>query len=205
MKAYVYLFVNGIGNMPSSAFEWTDEATLYLQSLGIRAEAYEYCTTFINRWIKQDSRVKNFAHKVQSWADKGFTPVLVGHSNGCDIIIKSLKHLHNVYDIELHLISAAAEPDFRKNGLNKALNNGQVKRCVIYIAGKDFALKYLASWSRKVLGWLGLGFQNLGYIGPRHVNPYIVKKLATVVEKDYHHSSWFSHENFPRTMRQVLS
>jgi pimeloyl-ACP methyl ester carboxylesterase len=209
---YVYLVVNGIANLPDNVDGWTDSMILGCAALGRYGDKYEYFTSFITRWIRQGNRAKKVARLIDKWQKLGKVPVLVGHSNGCDLIIRALRITPTKGAI-VHLISAAAEPDFEKNGLAAALNDGRVERVYIYMAGKDSALSKYAPASRVAcapLNWAirlfnpkygGLGFKSLGTIGPKN---YPALKVDITREPNYGHSTWFTPENFPKTLQAII-
>lgn len=124
---------------------------------------------------------------------QGWEIVLVGHSNGCDVICDTLKLNPNVQIHELHLISAACEADFEKNGINAI----KASRVVIYIATKDKALKLA---TLKPARWLGYGV--LGKTGPANVR--LGQRLSIFEEEEFGHSDWFSDTNFDTTMDLIL-
>lgn len=193
-----FIFINGIQNRADSSGCWTERAEVYCAEKGLQSARYPYTTTFATRWIMQPYRVRQFAKLCNDWAER-FKLVLVGHSNGCDIILQSLAKIESS-GIELHLISAAAEPDCWRNGLNESCATGKVARVTIYIGQQDEVLSRLAPVSRFLCGWLGLGFKNLGHVGPLNST---CANLTVHTEPEFGHSTWFEPQHFPSLMRLV--
>jgi hypothetical protein len=174
-----YILVNGILTDPGAHDAWTDAGVTWLHT---RAPATEASGV-----------------------------VLVGHSNGAEVICRALREVeigtrgssslqgrHPV--AEVHLIAPACEADFDRNGLNAALEYGRVGAVHVYMSGQDRALR-LARWSRRLFGWLGLGYGDLGLRGP--VNA--AGRVFAHREATFGHSTWFAGAEFERTMQRILA
>ena len=194
-----FLFVNGILNRPGSADGWTDRAVTWVHNhTDAYGEKFEYCAGALTRRILQARRARAYAALANAYA--GMDSInLVGHSNGGDIILRALPDITVSLDT-LHFISAAAGSDFKKNGLNAALVSGQVKRVVVWMAGRDAALPQ-ARLSQRLLGWLGLGYEDLGLTGPLHVAT--PERVFVIQENAFGHSTWFDAPHFALTMRRL--
>ena len=214
----VFLFVNGIHVLPGDAEGWTDRAVTWTHiHTDARGEKFEYATTFATRLIRQQARAEKFARMIGYYAKShhGGTEGteweinLVGHSNGCEIILRTLRFLQKETKGtkigSIHLIAAACEADFWRNGLNELLADGLLGRACVYVGGKDRALK-IAKATEPVLRMFGAGYGSLGLTGP--INPLFVRAgcIETIVEPEFDHSTWFEKgERFDRTMGMVTS
>lgn len=201
-----YLLVNGIraearGNVdewPVLAEDWIENRTPH------KAGRYGYHVNFWDRWIWQRKHVKNvctiLSRKRAAAPDARL--FVVGHSNGAAIACAALAKDQTLRISELHLIAGAVDASFEKNGLNAAIERGQVKRVVCYCSGGDGALK-LAKESGRFLRKVGLGYGYLGLVGPRDVRaPEGV--VREVWKNEYDHSSWFDGgARFDDTMARV--
>lgn len=194
-----YIFVNGILNNPEDVEAWTDRAVVWInQNTDSKADKMEYECGIFTRRIFQETRVKNLQKIAKNY--DGGRIVLIGHSNGCDIIQRLVqKGIPRVH--ELHLIAAAAEGCFNRNGYNKALKNEKIDRIFVYTSPIDSALKQ-AKLSTQLFGWMGLGYGYLGLSGPLNVDPINVNKI-TVYNERLDHSQWFSKKYFERTMKHI--
>ena len=123
---------------------------------------------------------------------------LVGHSNGCALIARALT-LSSRPVASLHLISAAMDRDFRKNGLGARIAREQIDRTYCYCSRGDKVLTWLAPFSRAAT--LGLaGYGDLGAKGPADPHP---PRLGVHWDDTMGHGDWFLPENFDQTMRLV--
>jgi hypothetical protein len=192
----VYFFINGIKNKPGDPRGWTDGAARTVgKILDVQTYKWEYACTATFRWLKQNQRAKDFAEDVNYW---GKPVVIVAHSNGCDVVLKALP-LIRVPILELHLVSGACSEDFAKNGLNQAYGIGKVKSVFVYMAGRDAALNFWAKWSKRLGGWMGLGYDRLGALGPKNHE----FDVTLIYEPTYKHSDWFKGPVFDRFLNYV--
>lgn len=194
-----YLFCNGILTKPGVIGNWTVRACEWVnQQTKFSADRYEYASDAIFRRIGQEQRVKDLQTVVQRLSTGDI--ILVGHSNGCDLIERLVRrNVH--YFKEIHLIAAASENDFRKNGYNEALKKKSVGEVYVYHSPLDEALKQ-AKWSTRLFGWMGLGYGYLGLVGPKYINKQIQFKVKSI-ERPFGHSEWFADANFDETMKLV--
>lgn len=195
-----YILINGILNSPESVESWTDLAEEYIEiHTKHKCSKMEYRSGVLTRRWFQADRVKNLQKICKAYL--GDKIILVGHSNGCDIIQRMInKGMPKVH--EIHLFAAASENDFKKNGFNRALKNDQVGRIFIYCSTSDSALKK-AKLSSALFGWMGLGYGYLGLVGPINISGEVVDRVKVVQENTYSHSQWFSKVNFEKTMKLI--
>lgn len=200
MKRKTFILINGILNNPESVEAWTDEAESWIQNnTNFSADRMEYKSGVLTRRIYQNARVENLEKMVsRATSDK---VILVGHSNGCDIIQRFLNRgiiaVHQV-----HLIAAASECDFKKNGLNKALHNLRVREIFIYCSKRDRALQR-AKTTSKWLKWIGLGYGYLGLDGPKNVDLSLNDRVHVCFENTYDHGTWFQESQFDKTLKLI--
>lgn len=211
----VFVFVNGILSRPGSSQGWTDRACTWMQTRHPhKAEKWEYFAAPFTRRLRQRTRARKIATLMAYYQEAGFDVVLVGHSNGCDLIARVLRlrgaqpwyYRHAVRSV--HLFAAAADwKDFEW-----ALNVGNLQRCHLYGSDNDNALK-LASLSRFLFGWLGLGYGSLGLQSAEveyedrvwHGLAEMPPRVFDHANDDYGHSDWFTRgANFERTMHDLV-
>ena len=105
-KNTVYIFVNGILNFPGDAEGWTDRAVTWInKNTDAKGEKFEYFSGVITRRFRQQYRAIKLSELIEQY--DGWTIILVGHSNGCDVILRALK-LTKVKIGEVHLVARAA-------------------------------------------------------------------------------------------------
>jgi hypothetical protein len=204
MKKRVYIFINGIKNDPSDAENWTDRAVTWTHiNTNYRGEKFEYKAGTLTRRFKQQSRAGSLVTMISYYLNKKWDVVLVGHSNGCDIIMRALILLNGQRVREVHLISGACEADAEKNGLLEQVKCGAIGALYLYIAGEDKAMKS-AAFSQKAVGWLGLGYGTLGGMDPDEARK-VYGKDAVMYKAGFGHSTWFEKGTlFEITMQQIM-
>ncbi len=200
MKHKTIIFLNGILTNPEDVEGWTDRAEAWVETkLKVPAEKMEYRAGMLTRRWKQAERVQNLEKIVARLGSRNL--ILIGHSNGCDIIERFVKRgLFNV--AEVHLIAAASEADFTKTW-NEALQFNRVGMVNVYWSKKDRALKQ-AKISKLLLGWLGLGYGYLGLVGPQNVAESIRTRVFSQ-EKDFDHSDWIDGENLEDLLHDIFA
>lgn len=201
MKKKVFIFVSGILTNPGDAHGWTDRAATWIQTnTGDFSEKFEYFSFALTRRIHQAARVRNVVQLINRYCH--FTEVvLVGHSNGCDIILRALKH-RALAVREVHLFAAAAEADCRKNFLNHATRENKKLEAFLYVSQGDQVLGIAARISHILFGWLGLGYGTLGCDGPNHV--FHPQRTHVIRRDEMDHCDWFKPgRNFDFAMQSI--
>lgn len=195
-----YIAINGIRTNPGDAEGWTDRFVTWINTRlpdGVVAEKFEYYTSALLRRIKQRQRADEISKKVGYYRRAGYRIVLVGHSNGCDLIARVLEACGAEIDAA-HLISPAAdEEDFAE-----AIREGLIRRIHIYGSRNDGALRF-ARATRPLIGWLGLGYGSLGLR---------VNEFAAIFPEVVHshnddtcgHSTWFQRGSRFESLMQAI-
>lgn len=196
-----WLIIPGILQKPEGIDDWADQARDWIHwQTNDRAVTYEYRSRALTRWRGQAARIRDCSDLARRY--KGSYINVVAHSNGCDIILAALRECTDILVSELHLFAAAAEASFDHNGLNVAAAQGRVGSINLYGSHNDKALKW-ATLSRRLFGWLGLGYGDLGRFGPRNVANSAEAITRELWRDHYGHSTWFDHDRFDETMRLI--
>ena len=201
----LYCFINGILTFPGDARNWTGRAVTWtntkqsqvarLKSQVVVAEKVEYWAGPIDRVFGQQARAAKLYQTLRYY--RGWEIVLVGHSNGADVIIDMLREYPDGPPIRaLHLVCGATEGDFTKNGLNAALAQGRVGTVTVYCAGQDRALALAHSLPGKLLG-----YGTMGLTGPLNVAPGLAAHVRRVDWAGFGHSDCWGETQFEGTMR----
>lgn len=201
LKKQITIFVNGILTWPGDTRDWNYRAVVWTQLRveGMRTMAVEYFCGPIGRAFGQRKRAAKITELLNAYA--GYEITLVGHSNGCAVILAALSASLVYPNIAaIHFVSGACEADFERNGLNEALEDGRVGKVYIYVGGKDRALK-LAS---RLIG-RALGYGVLGLHGPKNVTVAAMEKVGVLKWPSYGHSDCWKPEHFDRTMRHFFT
>lgn len=200
MSSRIHLFANGIANVPGKITNWNDRAVSWCIERGLLADKFEYLSGgLLFRWLTQRGHVRDLVEVLNGHAARPLT--LVGHSNGCDLIVKALQTAR-VSNAVVHLISPACGADCRQNGLNLALRLRKVSRLYVHYGGKDAAMRW-ARLSQLTVGMFGLGYGTMGLDGPTNVDDCFMPRVLVHREPDFGHSTWFEPKYFETTMRLV--
>lgn len=188
---------NGIRSRPGNPRGWTDlTASHFNQHTEVKTEKFEYWCTAVFRRFGQDGRAQDLADVFNAYGPE-YSVHLVGHSNGADVICRSLRYLRRPV-ATIQLFSPACESDFQENGLADALEHDQVGSVWVYRAGRDLALR-LARFTR-VARIAGLGYGLLGLEGPRNAP---AGRVHVVDRPDFGHSTWWQPKYFGQTMQMI--
>lgn len=200
MNSTAHIVIPGIHHDPSSPDGWTDRAVEWTHDHwpDCAGEKAEYFASFLFRRLGQDKRAASLASLLSKRANRRV--VLTAHSNGADIICRAFK-MGGRADV-LNLVAPACERDFWKNGLNAALAAGRVRKVNVWISGKDAPMK-LAKASKRLLGWVGLGYGTLGIDGPaRDEAP---GRVMVHRKPDWGHGSYWAEEHFDAFMAELMA
>ena len=103
-----YLFINGINTNIGNLWGWQYRAARYVQQNSNHdADTYSYHVRTLTRWIEQDKHVRLAKDLFVGWGNFQGKRVLVGHSNGCEIIRRMLVDYPDLAVDEVHLIAPA--------------------------------------------------------------------------------------------------
>jgi pimeloyl-ACP methyl ester carboxylesterase len=202
MKRTCYIAINGIRTNPGDAEGWTDRFVTWINTRlpdGVVAEKYEYYTSALLRRMRQRQRADEIAKKVGYYRRAGYRMVLVGHSNGADLIARVLEACGAEIDAA-HLISPAADDE----AFADAIRDKLLRRLHIYGSPNDGALKF-ATLTRPLIGWLGLGYGSLGLRGAQFAAlfPDIVHDHT---DPSCGHSTWLQKgSRFEALMQAIAS
>lgn len=195
-----FLAINGIRFHPGDAKGWPERFCDWINFRtpdGVSADRCEYYTTAVTRFIGQRKRTDELARKVSRAKQAGYRVVLVGHSNGCDVIARLLRDIGTEV-ASCHLFAPAAqEEDFED-----AIINQVISKIHIYGSLNDKALQ-CAQITRALGGWAGLGYGSLGLRGGTFAAKY-PGQVFDHSNNTYGHSTWFTEgQIFERTMRSI--
>lgn len=198
MKRRIYIFVNGIMCRPGDAQNWNGRAVTWCQKNTTSASVMvEYFCTPLGRAFFQKHRAEKVAAVIEEFLD--WEIVLVGHSNGTDLILKALALMDWPRIEAVHLVSAACEEDFSLNGLNDALERDRIGHVHVWMSGRDSALHVAKC---RIGRWLGYGV--LGLDGPKNRSAPAFSKTTVTAWPSRDHSDCFKPYSFPETMRGFL-
>jgi pimeloyl-ACP methyl ester carboxylesterase len=200
LKRRIYIFVNGIMCRPGDAQNWNARAVNWIHlNTEDRAVMVEYFFTPFSRILRAKSVAEKVAEVLEAY--HGWEIFLVGHSNGCAEILEALALMDWPRIEALHLVSAACEADFDRNGLKFAFARRAIGAVRVWMSGRDSALHLV----KCKLGRL-LGYGALGVDGPRGADELLAdRRVAVTVWSTRDHSDCFKPYAFSETMRGFLS
>ncbi len=201
---FVYILVPGIRTATGDNSAWCVRMADDIMRARPEAKATEfrYYAGPLTRRIKQARHARQLASVIEQWARAGFKAVVVGHSNGCDLIERAMR-LVTVPVYALHLIAAASDNDFCRNGYVEKLLSESIHEVHVYYSASDAVLSRAARASR-LFGFLGLGYGSLGELGPVNVPASIIGTAVRLHKRAYMgHSDWFSGAHYADTMDAI--
>jgi len=202
MKRTCYIAINGIRTNPGDADGWTDRFVTWVNTRlpdGVVGEKFEYYTSALLRGLRQRQRADEISKKVGYYRRADYRVVLVGHSNGCDLIARVLEVCGAEIDAA-HLISPAADEE----SFAEAIREGLIGRIHIYGSRNDGALRF-AKLTRPLIGWLGLGYGSMGLRGREFAAmfPGVVRDHSDDAQG---HSTWMQRgANFEGLMQMIAA
>lgn len=211
-----WFFVEGIENNTNDCRGWHLEAERWFErNTPFRADNLAYHVKFWNRWVHQKKVIDDLYYCLSSSLGPPTATVdenrpwgelrMVGHSNGCPVILEMFNKYPEAHCKELHLVAGAALADCDANHLNKLAANGQVERVFIWVSESDTVLQKWARASRRFFGFAGLGYGDLGYTGPQNMSPKLTSIFQLVPRPGYRHSDYFVPAHFEDTMRFIAT
>jgi hypothetical protein len=200
-RARFFLFVNGILQGINSFNAWHLAAEEWIESPRTppawRADTFSYHTGIFR--FGQSKFITECCRKLTARQDQYraagilVETIAVGHSNGCDILCKTLQENPSLRIDELQLIGAANSASFEKNGLNAALAQGRVDSVVVHWSKSDGVLHKG--------GFFGYG--GLGKTGPQDVRR--ARGVLDVEWQNTGHSGYFHPSRFDELMTRVIN
>jgi pimeloyl-ACP methyl ester carboxylesterase len=200
-----FFFINGILTSTADMTAWNREAERWVdRNCGdAKADSYSYAVGPISRFFTQAKHVRAATQCLVEGVPPGSLVEVVGHSNGAALAVQMLADNPWISIDELHLVAAAVDADFEANGLNAAIDRGQVMRVVVYRSRDDEALRVArdTNWINRLVR--GLGYGTLGLEGPR--NQSRAARAYTRVEEcpGFGHSTYFDAAHFEDMMRRL--
>lgn len=196
MSARYYILLPGIRTDPKDWGNWSVRMASDINMLTeAKAEEFRYMALAVTPKGRQLERAEYVARLAERVWRRGYRPVLVGHSNGCEVIRQALPMAACIIEAA-HLIAGAAEADWLRGGWAAAMWEGKVGEVFCYTGSRDWVLRYVAAAG----GWLGYG--RLGYTGPENV-PAELRHRVVVTPSDHDHCGWFEGDAYARTLRLV--
>lgn len=202
MNKRYYFGINGIMNDPSSLYGCTDVWEDWIEeNTEFQAGKFEYqCGPLLTKDLYQNARVENVRIKLNRISSDLY---MIGHSNGCDIIQRYVGSSARKIK-ELHLVAAASEADFRKNGYNAALKENRVDYIHVYYSKNDKTLEgRFNSKLNSLLRKVGMGYGTLGYTGPKYIDP-LYRDRVILHEWDCKHSEYYNADNLTKLMNTIV-
>ncbi len=205
MKKRFYLFINGINTNIGDLWGWQYRAERWVEyRTDDDADCYTYHVRTTTRWLHQAEHVRKAKDLFVGWGDFDCERVLVGHSNGCEIIRRLLVDYPSLAVDYVHMVAPAVDVDFEKNGLNDALEGRvRLKQLTIHCSQSDRALKHARN--TKWIRWFNSkwGYGHLGLTGPENVRSSVYNQVNTTWYEGFDHATYFIDPHFNNLMRYI--
>jgi len=205
----IWLLEHGISNVPSSWKEWVNDGIQYVHlNTPDKAQGLFYFTTPFTVFMRERERMQSFSEMLTGYARAGQKIGGIAHSNGTRVMVNGAAAARWPAMEVMHLMCGACDSDFERLGLNYALKTGSLRQVVVYVAGRDMAMRaenWLGRWQFQ-LPW---GAKPLGLNGPTNVNAkFLGNGRVRVVSMgrwlNFGHSDCWLPANFTQTMREMV-
>lgn len=166
---------------------WAWEQNPVVQVL--KREYWAWPVPALNVWVRNRILARALAREIYAYALKGAGPIsLVGHSNGCDIALKTAHRLSalGVRIRSLVLLGAACEADVVRSGIFALVSGRGLDRAIAYSSRDDLALRSRLIWPFGRLGFTGWRLKDCGFAGAR---------IFTRWYHGFGHGDYFSESN----------
>lgn len=197
-----YIIVPGIHSSTKNNFDWFVRLAEDIMRKGARnpvALEYRYSTNALTRRAAQQRRARELADIIDKW--QKFNIILVGHSNGCDLIQRALKITHAKVKT-VHAFAGACENELKKTGFYDAFVYNRLGKLFVYASKNDRALKYAANISR-LFNFIGMGYGLLGYRGATGIPKSFQDKVVNIFDNTLDHNDYFG-KFYERTLNTIL-
>jgi len=208
MKTKVAICIPGILSKPEDSDGWTDRAVTWFHThTKIKAEKFEYFAGPLTRRFKLGKVSRGLADLIVQYKDCEI--YLLCHSNGGEVVTRTIQSLlidhpsSRAKIKSVHLFAPANSADFAKNWFNIALISKTVEHFFVYRGHDDKALQ-LGRLSRRLFGWMGLGYGDLGLVGPQNVDHRYTQRVVDHPDFAEGHSGFFTESQFCATMQTVI-
>ncbi len=191
-----YVLLPGVRSDPRDWANWAPRMATEINLLtSAKADEFRYMAFALTPKARQEERAEYVRSLAQRAYSAGYDVVLVGHSNGCEVIRQALEGLPPIVH-SVHLIAGATEADMELAGWNRFLRKGIVGHLFIYKGTRDRVLQWIAA------AGAFLGYGRLGWLGPKNIAPDQAHKI-TVIERPYEHCEWFEGFAFAQTREAI--
>jgi len=183
----VIVAIHGILTRTTSP-SWPDHLDAFLTDCKVERRDY-FAGPFpiFETFLWNRIRARELADEV-CLLDPKMTVHFVGHSNGCDIALKTIKILasrgRHVYT--MILTGSVSDPDVEKSGVMQLIESGALGRAYAYCGDRDLPLALPLKWPYKDLGRRGWMRAN---------EPYEELRIRTRMFAGYGHGDYFVPRN----------
>ena len=177
---------------------WPDDLNEFL--LDCKVERRDYFAgplSVVNVFIRNGIHARALARELEPLS-RSLPLHFVGHSNGTDIALKTIKILASRgVRVETAIFTGSVlDPDVEKSGILKLIESRMLGRAYAYCSGADLPLRipWLLKWPYKDLGVCGW---------KREGQPYEEIRIRTRQYPKYGHGGYFSTENREHVFNQM--
>ena len=198
-----FLLINGIRNNPCDMFAWTDRAERILQlEYGILSEKLEYKIGAIRPPSKMRSLSADLVKVVKRYNASGRRPNIMAHSNANVLACRAFAAEPGIKIDTLFMVMPACWSSMKDNGLNHALDRGQVKRIICFGSDNDRVVKWGGRTS--FLKPLGMGYGDASYRGLTDIAQGLERQVRNIRINKWGHSDFGTEANLHRFLRDSI-
>lgn len=185
---------------------WTSDFAHYVWQRGLGFDVIQrhYVAgplPMLNVWFLNRFLARYLAAELKAYAEDGAEIHFVCHSNGADIVVKTIRRLARL-GVKVKaavLIGGVLSCDVRRNGVEDLLASDALGRAVAYCAANDLALRSRLTWPYGHLGRLGFRKAGKAYPPTAANADRVMTRWATGG-----HCGYFTAENMPVTFGKII-
>jgi pimeloyl-ACP methyl ester carboxylesterase len=202
-----FLYENGINSIPSTWTFWPNRAIAWTnKNTPFKAQSLEYLAGAITGHFRHKTLAAQFADLLRQYSVQDWDIHIVGHSNGCRIVVEGMQAAGWPKVKSVHLLCGAVDGNFARNGLGFALTTGKIGTVNCYMASADLAMRIEDNMLGRWLFGVRTKDKPLGLTGPQNVTPFL-KQNNRVTETwwaGYGHSTCWLDQNFDKTLNLIM-
>jgi hypothetical protein len=158
-----------------------------------------------NKWVKNFIVARGLVAEVEAYVNAhGLGRIsFVAHSNGCDIVVKTVKRLarKGIPTDTIILTGSVTELDVEASGLADLMRRGMLRRAVAYCSEKDRAIGLHIKWPYRnlgITGWKSAGVMlSVPRVHTHDVRAFLHGEFVTRRFDNFDHGDYFDdlHRN----------
>lgn len=171
---------------------WPDHLNKFLADCKVeRRDYFAFPFPRINVWLKNRIHARALAKELELLVPLGLPINFVGHSNGTDVMLKTIRLLaeRRIKTNAAIFVGSIVDPDVERSGLRLLVHSGMLGRAISYSSMSDVPLRLPLKFPYRDLGRVGWRLKGKQYEEP---------KIFTRRFNGFGHGDYFAPEHRDR-------